>query len=92
MEQIVKSIVSLHFLPISIKIYNFCQPCHMKKSHKFPFPSSFTIYEHPLELIVLDIWGPAPLVSNNGFRYYLYLWTSLVGIYGLFRLPRNMMH
>lgn len=82
MERIVKSVVSSHFLPVSNKNYYFCQPCHMTKSHKFPFPSSFTIHEHPLELIVLDIWGPAPLVSNSGHIYYIifmdvfsrYLW------------------
>lgn len=80
--RIVKSIVSSHFLPVSKKNYYFCQPCHMTKGHKFPFPSIFTIYEHPLGLIVLDLWGPAPLVSNNGLIYYIvfmdvfsrYLW------------------
>lgn len=43
----------------------------MTKSHKLPFSSSTTVYNNPLELVVSDIWGPDPLVSNNGSRYYI---------------------
>ena len=29
------------------------------------------LFRSPLELIHSDVWGPAPLISNNGFRYYV---------------------
>ncbi|KAL4340276.1 hypothetical protein GQ457_08G017820 [Hibiscus cannabinus] len=40
------------------------------KSHKLPFTDSHTVYSQPLELVVADVWGPAPLYSN-GFLYYV---------------------
>ena len=37
-----------------------CQPCLMGKASKLPFPKvSPTAAEHPLELIHVDLWGPA---------------------------------
>ena len=32
---------------------------------------STTIYNNPLELVFVDIWGPAPIVVTNGARYYI---------------------
>lgn len=46
-----------------------CVACHLGKEHKLSFSKSNTTYSSPLQLIVADIWGPAPLMSN-GFRYY----------------------
>lgn len=87
MQRIVNHIVASHSLPVSNKILDFCQSCHMTKSHKLPFSSSTTVYNNPLELVVSDIWGPDPLVSNNGSRYYIifmdvfsrYLWLFPLG-------------
>ncbi|TXG58975.1 hypothetical protein EZV62_016804 [Acer yangbiense] len=43
------------------------------KSHKLPFHSSKTVYKTPLTLIVADVWGPAPIASSKGYKYYLSL-------------------
>ena len=39
--------------------------------HKLPFPKSFFIASSPFELIHYDLWGPAPIPSVNGFKYYV---------------------
>uniref|UniRef100_A0A2N9G5P5 Integrase catalytic domain-containing protein n=1 Tax=Fagus sylvatica TaxID=28930 RepID=A0A2N9G5P5_FAGSY len=41
------------------------------KMHKLPFPNSVSITSHPLEIVHSDVWGPAPITSNNGTRYYV---------------------
>ncbi|KAB1213363.1 Retrovirus-related Pol polyprotein from transposon TNT 1-94 [Morella rubra] len=48
-----------------------CSACYQAKSHSLPFPRSTTVTTRPLQLLFLDVWGPAPMVSRDGFRYYL---------------------
>ncbi|KAB1212300.1 Retrovirus-related Pol polyprotein from transposon TNT 1-94 [Morella rubra] len=48
-----------------------CSACCQAKSHSLPFPRSTTVTTRPLQLLFLDVWGPAPVVSRDGFRYYL---------------------
>ncbi|KAG8487351.1 hypothetical protein CXB51_021004 [Gossypium anomalum] len=47
-----------------------CVACPLGKAHKLPFTRSLSEYSKPLQLVVADVWGPAP-VSSNGFRYYV---------------------
>lgn len=67
----VNKIVSNHSLSVDNKSSIFCHACKVSKSHKLSFSPSSTIYTEPLQLIVSDLWGPAPVLSRNGFRYYL---------------------
>jgi hypothetical protein len=39
--------------------------------HKLPFSISVPKSEFPLHVLHADLWGPAPIQSYNGFRYYL---------------------
>jgi hypothetical protein len=48
-----------------------CQHCLAGKMHKLPFPISVPKSEFPLHVLHADLWGPAPIQSNNGFRFYL---------------------
>lgn len=43
----------------------------MSKAHSLPYNESKSIYSKPLQLIYSDLWGPAPLISSNGHKYYL---------------------
>jgi len=43
--------------------------CHINKSHKLPFSSIKTTA--PLELLFSDVWGPSPITSVNGYKYYV---------------------
>ncbi|CAA7061321.1 unnamed protein product [Microthlaspi erraticum] len=47
-----------------------CEPCQMGKSHRLPFFSSESRVLHPLDRIQCDLWGPSPVVSSLGFKYY----------------------
>lgn len=47
-----------------------CEPYQMGKSSKLQFFSSSSRVEKPLEKIHCDLWGPSPVVSNQGFKYY----------------------
>ncbi|PKU83709.1 Retrovirus-related Pol polyprotein from transposon TNT 1-94 [Dendrobium catenatum] len=47
-----------------------CISCSVAKSHKISFNKTISITTQPFELIHTDIWGPAPIPSLDGFRYY----------------------
>ncbi|KAB2628692.1 hypothetical protein D8674_033487 [Pyrus ussuriensis x Pyrus communis] len=49
----------------------FCTDCAIGKNHKLPFSSSTSRASASLELIHCDVWGPAPVVSVSGFKYYV---------------------
>uniref|UniRef100_A0A2N9GCI3 Integrase catalytic domain-containing protein n=1 Tax=Fagus sylvatica TaxID=28930 RepID=A0A2N9GCI3_FAGSY len=46
---------------------------HPSKMHQLPFPTSNKTVNSPFELIHADLWGPAPVVASNSFRFYLVL-------------------
>lgn len=50
-----------------------CEPCQMGKSSKLPFFTSLSLSMTPLDKIHRDLWGPSPIVSNQGFKYYAIL-------------------
>ena len=45
--------------------------CLFGKMHNLPFPNSQFTASSPFELVHSDLWGPAPVNSVNGFRYYI---------------------
>lgn len=54
----------------SIKPVVVCSACQYGKAHKLSFSNSTTVYSRPLELIAIDLWGPAPVLSH-GHSYYM---------------------
>ena len=60
----------------AIKISNkepssfICDHCTMAKASQLPFISVNKRSSFPFELIHIDLWGPSPVVSRSGFRYY----------------------
>lgn len=50
---------------------NKCDACHFSKEHRLPFSNSLTTSLNPFEIVHSDIWGPASLVSHDGFRYFV---------------------
>ena len=67
-------------------IDNICSACCFGKFHKFPFPSSQTVYTRPLQLIVSDLWGYSHIPTPHGHKYYIsfvdvfsrYTWIFLI--------------
>ena len=60
----------LHVNSVSNKV-PFCTHCVEGKHHQLPFTNSVSITTCPLELVHTDVWGPAPVTSCNGTRYYV---------------------
>lgn len=62
-------------LPISsshpLQTPSHCSVCHLSKQKKLPFPNSTSQTQHPFQLIHCDIWGPFPVISYDGYRYFL---------------------
>ena len=50
----------------------FCDACHIGKSKHKHYNSSLTVTHKPLELIHSDVWGPSPILSKDGFHYYVH--------------------
>lgn len=71
-ESILRRLVSTFKLPISEnKLPEVCQSCQLGKSHKLPFSSSHVSCNRPFDLMYSDVWGPSPLFSINGSRYFI---------------------
>ena len=45
--------------------------CHFGKQTKLPFNNSNSFSSAPSDLIHYDIWGPAPVLTKGGSRYFL---------------------
>lgn len=52
-------------------VNSFCTPCQLGKNHHIFAPSSTSKSNAPLELVFSDIWGPTPVASLEGYRYYI---------------------
>jgi hypothetical protein len=67
--RIVKHVLSKFSLPVSSN--KSAASCQQAKAHQLPFPTSSSICTRPLELLFSDVWGPSPVVSSNGNKYYV---------------------
>jgi len=47
-----------------------CEPCLAGKMHANPFPTSNHRAKYPLELVHMDVHGPTPVPSHQGYRYW----------------------
>lgn len=48
-----------------------CEPCQMENSSQLPFSYPESSVTDPLNRIHCDLWGPSPVVSVQGFKYYV---------------------
>ena len=48
-----------------------CNACLSSKSHKLPFAITDHSTSKPLELVHSDLWGPSPVTSHLGHKYYV---------------------
>ncbi|KAG9444821.1 hypothetical protein H6P81_016161 [Aristolochia fimbriata] len=60
-----------HNIVVSDSTNNTCHACRIIKSTTLPFTSSQTRAPSKLHTILADIWGPCPITSINGYRYYI---------------------
>ena len=48
-----------------------CTSCHFGKQTKLPFNKSDSFSSAPFDLIHSDIWGPAPVPTEGGSKYFV---------------------
>lgn len=71
---VLNSILTLVHVPLNSSTGKFdCNNCALAKCHRTHLPSSTTMSKCPLDIVHGDIWGPAPMISFSGFRFYLLL-------------------
>ena len=70
--KILQSIVSIYGLPTfpNNRIL-ICDACLSSKSHRLPYSKSSHQTTKPLEIVHSDLWGPSPVVSYTGNKYYV---------------------
>ncbi|GJX29430.1 putative RNA-directed DNA polymerase, partial [Tanacetum coccineum] len=70
--QLLQTMLTKYSLPVSNKsLSSFCNSCHIGKSSKLHLSSSNYKSTHILDLLVCDVWGPAPITSSDGHNYFL---------------------
>lgn len=52
--------------------HSFCDACLVGKSKNTTYNLSLKTTTKPLELIHFDAWGPSPILSKDGFHYYVH--------------------
>ncbi|KAL3642739.1 hypothetical protein CASFOL_013554 [Castilleja foliolosa] len=66
-----KALISCNLDFSDNKMTVLCPSCMKSKSHKLPFADSKSSYQNAFDLIHSDVWGPSPVTSSSGFRYYV---------------------
>jgi hypothetical protein len=70
--RIVHRVLSSFKLPVaSSKESPVCTACLGAKTKQLPFASTSSSATCPLALIYTDVWGPAPVSSRTGAKYYV---------------------
>uniref|UniRef100_M4DMN8 Integrase catalytic domain-containing protein n=1 Tax=Brassica campestris TaxID=3711 RepID=M4DMN8_BRACM len=70
-QQILQHLSSVKAISVNKVTKFMCEPCQLGKTCKLPFSKSVFQSSNPLERIHCDVWGPAPVTSVQGFRYYV---------------------
>ncbi|XP_031257121.1 uncharacterized protein LOC116115112 [Pistacia vera] len=68
---VLHKVVSQFNKPVTVST-SFCASCRFGKQCQTNFPSSIRKSLQPLELVNLDVWGPAPIASIEGYKYYVH--------------------
>jgi hypothetical protein len=48
-----------------------CKDCILGKSHRTNYPISYNKCNAPFEIIHSNLWGPAPVMITDGFRWFV---------------------
>ena len=70
--RVLQNVISIYGLPTLSSNKNLlCDACSSSKSHRLPYSHSLHQTIKPLEIIHSYLWGPSPVISHNGNRYYV---------------------
>ena len=70
-DQVLKHLSTIKAILFNKTSQSKCESCQLGKTCRLPFFSSDFRSSRPLERIHCDVWGPAPVVSTQGFRFYV---------------------
>jgi len=70
-SSVLQHFISSNQLECKSNRLDVCDSCSRAKSHRQSFSTSSTVANKPLEIVHYDLWGPSPIVSHNGYRYYV---------------------
>ena len=70
-QQVLQFLSTTKVISVNKVLKTMCESCQLGKTSKLPFSSSVFKSRRPLERIHCDVWGPAPVTSVQGFRYYV---------------------
>lgn len=72
-ETSLKSLCNKQFISVTNwkRSMSVCSSCQMSKSCKLPFTSTNKISIFPIDKVHCDLWGPAPILSCQNFKYYV---------------------
>ncbi|KAL5769726.1 hypothetical protein ACOSP7_013880 [Xanthoceras sorbifolium] len=73
---ILKAVLNTLHINSNASSLNFCESCKLGKHHQLPFPISQTVPNKPFDIVHTYIWGPTPMLSNEGHRYYIFFINS----------------
>ncbi|GJR23347.1 integrase [Tanacetum coccineum] len=72
-QRLLHSMLSNFSLPVTNKsLSSFSNSCPLGKSSKLPLFESGFRSNNILDLVYCDVWGPAPLLSFEGHRYFMF--------------------
>jgi len=70
-DQVLKHLSTIKAILFNKTSQSMCESCQLGKTCRLPFSSSDFRSSRPLERIHCDVWGPVPIVSVQGFRFYV---------------------
>lgn len=71
-SQTLSRLLSGHQIKVSgYSTSSLCSSCQLGRKTKLSFLPSSCVTTGPLQLIHTDVWGPTPLSSISGFKYYV---------------------
>ena len=66
-----KVLSQLNIIVSSYAAVKFCDACQYGKLHQASFPPTLLHTTASFQIIHSDVWGPAPFLSIDGYRYYI---------------------
>lgn len=85
LNHVIQSCLSFKFVNKN-KVNDSCDACKVGKMHRLHFSTAETKTNHPLEIIHTGLWGSAPVISVQGYRYYVSFVDEYTRFTWIFRL------
>lgn len=83
---VLSTVIKYLQIPCKLNDLDFCTACKLGKLHQIHFSSSDSVTTMPFQLVHSDLWGPSPVESVDGFRFYIHFiddFTTYTWVYPL---------